>query len=152
MTRENIRSIIINNLMEAGFSFEKDGLRVQPDPFSGWRIVVVSADFEGKSPAERKSIALKGLDSLQIEWLELLTLTEQTWAGTLPLDYELDNLPLWPEALARGKMLESQANTVFPSELDEDIESPIIATFYSLRGGPFYRLGLHGTDFSSARA
>jgi MinD-like ATPase involved in chromosome partitioning or flagellar assembly len=135
MTRENIRSIIRNNLSEAGFSFEEDGLRVQPDPFSGWRIVVVSAEFEGKSPAVRKSIALKGLDSLQIEWLEFLTPTEQTWAGTLPLDSELDNLPLWPEALARGQMLESQANTVFPSELDEDIESPIIATFYSLRGG-----------------
>jgi MinD-like ATPase involved in chromosome partitioning or flagellar assembly len=135
MTRENIRSIIINNLSEAGFSIEKDGLRVQPDPFSGWRIVVISAEFEGKSPAERKNIALKGLESLPIEWRELLTPTEQTWAGTLPLDSELEDLPLWPEALARGKMLEDKANIVFPSELDDDIEPPIIATFYSLRGG-----------------
>jgi len=135
MTRENIHSIIINNLSKAGFSLEEDGLRIQPDPFSGWRIVVISAEFEGKSPAERKGIALSGLEGLQIEWLELLTPTEQTWAGTLPLDAELDNLPLWPEALAKGKMLEDKANIVFPSELDEDIESPIIATFYSLRGG-----------------
>jgi MinD-like ATPase involved in chromosome partitioning or flagellar assembly/acid stress-induced BolA-like protein IbaG/YrbA len=135
MTRENIRSIIINNLNEAGFSFKEDGLRVMPDPFSGWRIVVVSAEFEGKSSAERKNIILKGLEGLQIEWLELITPTEQEWAGSLAIDSELDNLPLWPEALARGKMLEDKANTVFPSELDEDIEPPIIATFYSLRGG-----------------
>ena len=121
MTRENIHSIIINNLSKAGFSLEEDGLRIQPDPFSGWRIVVISAEFEGKSPAERKGIALSGLEGLQIEWLELLTPTEQTWAGTLPLDAELDNLPLWPEALAKGKMLEDKANIVFPSELDEDI-------------------------------
>jgi len=134
MIGQDIRSIITTNLNDAGFSLEKEGLRVQPDPFSGWRIVVVSTGFEGKSPDERKSIALKGLRDLQIEWLELLTPTEQTWSGTLPLDSDLDDLPLWPEALARGKMLD--ANTIkFPSELDEDIEPPIIATFYSLRGG-----------------
>jgi MinD-like ATPase involved in chromosome partitioning or flagellar assembly len=134
MIGQDIRSIIEKNLNEAGFSPEKEGLRVQPDPFSGWRIVVVSAGFEGKSPKERKSLALKGLRDLQIEWLELLTPTEQIWSGTLPLDSDLEDLPLWPEALARGKMLD--ANTIkFPSELDEDIDPPIIATFYSLRGG-----------------
>ncbi|MEN8218300.1 MAG: ParA family protein [Pseudomonadota bacterium] len=134
MKGQDIRSIITKNMNDAGFSLGEEGLRVQPDPFSGWRIVIVSAGFEGKSSDERKSIALKGLGDLQIEWLELLTPTEQTWSGTLPLDSDLEDLPLWPEALARGKMLE--ANTIkFPSELDEDIEPPIIATFYSLRGG-----------------
>lgn len=135
MTGQDIRSIITTNLSDACFSVGKDGLRVQPDPFSGWRIVVISAEFDGKSPTERKNIVLKGLEGLQIEWLELLTPTEQTWAGTLPLDSELENLPLWPEALARGKMLNGANTIVFPSELDDDIEPPIIATFYSIRGG-----------------
>jgi len=102
MIGQDIRSIITKNLNDAGFSLEKEGLRVQPDPFSGWRIVIVSAGFEGKSPDERKSIALKGLGDLQIEWLELLTPTEQTWSGTLPLDSDFENLPLWPEALHGG--------------------------------------------------
>ncbi len=136
MTGQDIRSIIRQNISETGFSLGENGLRVQPDPFSGWRIVVILAEFDGKSLAERKSIALKGLEGLQIEWLELITPTEQKWSGTLPLDSDMENLPLWPEALARGKMLDEQANTiVFPSELDDDIEPPIIATFYSLRGG-----------------
>jgi len=136
MKGTEIRSMITQNLAEVGCSLEKEDLRVQPDPFAGWRIAVISADFDGKSLLERKNIALKGLEALEIEWLELLTPTEQQWVGALPLDSDLENLPFWPEALARGKKIADKINTqIFPSDLDEDIEPPIITTFYSLRGG-----------------
>lgn len=79
---------------------------------------------------------LNNLNNLKVEWLELLTPEEQAWAGKLPLDSDLNQLPLWPEALARSSdEAFSDIVPVFPSQLDEDLELPITATFYSLRGG-----------------
>jgi MinD-like ATPase involved in chromosome partitioning or flagellar assembly len=136
MKKEDISLQIRKNFESAGLRIAEDGLTVQPDPYDGWWIVVVSTDFEGKSRNERKEIALNGLEKLHIEWLELLTPEERETAGTLPGDVELDDLPLWPEALARGSLFEPGKEAVrFISDIDEDIEPPVIATFYSLRGG-----------------
>ena len=113
-----------------------DGLRVQPDPFIGWWIAVVSPNFEGMSRKERKVKTLAGLEGLQIEWLELLTPGEKELGGSLPGDIELEDLPLWPEALAQGAHFESGRESLcLLSDLDEDIPLPIVASFYSLRGG-----------------
>ncbi|WP_293107586.1 ParA family protein [Moorena sp. SIOASIH] len=113
-------------------------LRVQPDPFLGWRIAVISRGFDGKSKQERKNIALEGLKELTIQWLDLLTPEEkeQEWADSVPIDCTLENVPLWPEALARSRSGSSNPEAIlFPSDLDEDLDRPIVATFYSLRGG-----------------
>ena len=131
MNREEIHSLVVGNLSAAGVV--PDDIRVQPDPYGGWRIAVIAAGFRGKPVAERTRIALSGLDDLPIEWLDLLTPDETESAGALPLDDDLQNLPLWPESLARGAS-ETQPR-VYPSDLDEDIEPPIIVSFYSLRGG-----------------
>ncbi|NJL82145.1 MAG: CpsD/CapB family tyrosine-protein kinase [Chloroflexaceae bacterium] len=109
-------------------------LRVQPDPFIGWRIAVISPGFQGKSKEERKNLVLDGLENLTIQWLDLLTPEEKEWAGALPIDSELKDIPLWPEALARSGSIVPES-VIFPSDLDEDLERPIVATFYSLRGG-----------------
>jgi cellulose biosynthesis protein BcsQ/stress-induced morphogen len=130
MNHSEIKECIRHNMMSA--NLEIDELRVQPDPFTGWRIAVVSSGFHGKSQDERKKIVLEELEGLTIQWLDLLTPDEREWAGTLPIDSTLEDLPLWPEALARSVSTQS---VVFPSDLDEDLELPIIATFYSLRGG-----------------
>ncbi|NET56188.1 MAG: ParA family protein [Symploca sp. SIO2E6] len=131
MNHSEIKERIQQNMAKANLEVEE--LRVQPDPFTGWRIAVVSSGFTGKSQTERYPIALAGLEELTIQWLDLLTPDEQEWAGNLPLDSTLEDLPLWPEALARGSNIPQQV--VFPSDLDEDLELPIITTFYSLRGG-----------------
>ena len=134
MKRMEIRAAIEQNLQAAGWAL--DDLRVQPDPFTGWVIVIVSSGFEGKSREERKKKGLAGLDELHIELLELLTPVESEWAATLPIDSDLEDLPLWPDALARGRLAnDTPPAIVFPSDLDQDIEPPIVATFYSLRGG-----------------
>ncbi|MGK7889577.1 MAG: hypothetical protein AB4042_09605 [Leptolyngbyaceae cyanobacterium] len=130
MKYTEIKEAVQTNMSTA--NCEVVDLRVQPDAFTGWQIVVVSPAFQGKSADERRKIVLNGLDTLTIQWLELLTPEEQEWAGALPLDSPLDDLPLWPEALARSPHPET---IVFPSDLDEDLEKPIVATFYSLRGG-----------------
>jgi len=132
MNHSELKERIQNNLANANLEIED--LRLQPD-FTGWIIVVVSSGFEGKSPEQRKNIVLVGLEDISIEWIELLTPAEKAWAGSLPIDSTLEdiqNLPLWPEALARSK---NPQNVLFPSDLEEDLEPPIIATFYSLRGG-----------------
>ncbi len=135
MNHQEIKERIQLNLENANLAIQE--LRVQPAPFSGWRIAVVAAGFAGKSHEERKQIALQGLEAIEIEWLDLLTPEEREWAGVLPIDSTLEDLPLWPEALARSKNPESiePSDIVFPSDLDEDLELPIVATFYSLRGG-----------------
>ncbi|MCT7974148.1 P-loop ATPase, Sll1717 family [Laspinema olomoucense] len=135
MNHLDIKQRIRHNLSEA--HLELTDLRVQPDPFLGWRIAVISPGFQGKSTEERKKIVLTGLQDLTLQWLDLLTPQEQEWAGSLPIDSTLEDLPLWPEALARSNNPEGNhpENIVFPSDLDDDLELPIVATFYSLRGG-----------------
>jgi cellulose biosynthesis protein BcsQ/stress-induced morphogen len=130
MNYSEIKERIHQNMTHA--TLDVADLRVQPDPFSGWRIAVISSGFYGKSKEERKKIVLEGLEELTIQWLDLLTPEERKWAGSLPIDSTLEELPLWPEALARSN---SPEEIVFPSDLDDDLERPIVATFYSLRGG-----------------
>ena len=133
MTRDEIYQTIRNNLNAAGHhDFQ---VRVQPDLYEGWRIVVISAGFEGKASSERRAMAFAGLEDVMIEWDEFLTPEESEWAGQLPIDSDLTEIPLWPEALARGQRAGQVIERVFPSELDEDLDLPILVSFYSLRGG-----------------
>nr|MBC6479382.1 hypothetical protein [Hormoscilla sp. GM7CHS1pb] len=131
MNHDQIKKRIEQNMSDAHLDVAE--LRVQPDPFGGWRIAVVSADFTRKSHFERKQIALAGLSDLHLEWLDLLTPSEREWAGSLPIDSTLEEIPLWPQALARSSNLPE--DIVFPSDLEEKLERPLVATFYSLRGG-----------------
>lgn len=131
MNQEEIRQKIRLGLSRTGLTAEE--IRVQPDPYSGWRIVVICAGFEGLPQAERKHRTLHDLPDLKVQWLDVLTPDERAGAGALPLEVEPEQLPLWPQSLARGRLGTGQA--VFPSEIDEDLEPPIVTTFYSLRGG-----------------
>lgn len=134
MNQNEIKDAINRNMDKQGLKTED--VRIQPDPFEGWRIIVIASGFEGKQLYERKSLAMSGLENLKVAWLELLTPLEQEWAGSLPLDSDLKNLPLWPEALSRTKVEGQPApDIIFPSDLDEDLDRPVIVTFYSMRGG-----------------
>ena len=130
MDRETLREYIQENLREEGIS--TSDLRVQKDPYGGWNIVVISDDFEKLPIEKRKEIALDSL-SVEIEWIDLLTPQEREWAGTLPADIDVDDLPLWPEAM--GRSLDRKDELTFLSDLETDIPLPITATFYSHRGG-----------------
>src|SRR5215470_2368721 len=130
MTYNEIHEHIERNLLDAGLPFQD--IRVQPDPFRGWRVAIVSSSFAGLSSIARRERSLRGLENEIFQWVELLTPEEKEWAGDLPLDSDLESLPMWPEALARRA---SEKSVIFPSDLDEDLPRPIVATFYSLRGG-----------------
>src|SRR4051794_7711131 len=124
MTHEQLKQALSENLLSAGLRVVE--ARAQKDPHGGWRIAVVSPDFAGKTPEERKTAAFRNLD-LQVEWVDLLTPEEREWAGTLPADLDVKQLPLWPQALAAS----FDAPLQFPSDLDEDLNPPIRITFYS---------------------
>ncbi len=131
MNRDELLQAVLANL--GNVEIDAEDVRVQPDPYGGWRVAVVAGAFADQSLAQRRATVLAGLDDLDVEWIDLLTPEERVWAGDLPGDTEPEQLPLWPEALARG-VVES-APTPFPSDLDDDLEPPIVTTFYSLRGG-----------------
>ncbi len=131
MTREELLQAVRANLENA--EIQDGDIRVQPDPYGGWRIAVIAGAFAGRSSGERRATVLAGLDDLDVEWIDLLTPEEREWAGDLPGDTEPEQLPLWPEALARG--FTDPTPAPFPSDLDDDLEPPIVTTFYSLRGG-----------------
>ncbi len=132
MNRSDIRSRIDHNLATAGLTI--DDLRLQPDPFHGWHVVIVSPGFDGLSDEERRETSLQGLEGETFQWVDLLTPEEREWAGDLPLDSGLEELPMWPEALARARVVSAEM-VRFPSDLDDDLPRPIITSFYSLRGG-----------------
>ncbi len=131
MTADQIKAIVIGNMERAGLA--PGEVRVQPDPFSGWRLAILSAAFGKLTPEQRRSIVLQGLQDAELAWVDLLTPDEREWAGALPVDTDVENLPLWPEAFARARS--SERPLLFPSDLDEDPQRPIVVTFYSLRGG-----------------
>lgn len=134
MEKEQIRTLIETNL--ASNNISDASLRIQPDSYRGWRIAIITSSFEGHSYQDRRKLALDGIERLtnvEVAWLDLLTPDEQEWAGALPSPGATENAPLWPESLARART--TSPGTHYPSDLEEDLERPFVATFYSLRGG-----------------
>src|SRR3989441_6650300 len=132
MTQAEVKAHIERNLIAAGLPIED--LRVQPDIFLGWLAVVVSPGFAGMVWEKRRAIVLQGLEEEIFEWLKVLTPEEREVAGNLPLYSDLEDIPLWPEALARP-LVASEAPVVFPSDLDAALPRPIVTSFYALHGG-----------------
>ena len=80
MTQAEVKAHIERNLIAAGLPIED--LRVQPDIFLGWLIVVVSSGFAGMVWEKRLAIALQGLEEEIFQWRDLLTPEEREVAGT----------------------------------------------------------------------
>lgn len=131
MKRDEIIARINQNLDNAGIQAEK--IVVQADQYGGWNIAVISSGFEGRPKDDRKAKCLAGLDDLSTEWIELFTPQEAEWAGPLPGEIPIEELPLWPESLARGT--QEIDEILFASDLDQDLPLPLVVSFYSLRGG-----------------
>lgn len=132
MTQAEVKAHIERNLIAAGLPIED--LRVQPDIFLGWLVVVVSPGFAGMLWEKRLAIALQGLEEEIFQRRDLLTPEEREVAWNLPLDSDLEDIPMWPEALARVRVA-SEAPVLFPSDLDAALPRPIVTSFYALRGG-----------------
>jgi MinD-like ATPase involved in chromosome partitioning or flagellar assembly len=110
-------------------------IQVVADPFAGARILIISPIFATRAPTERRELVLSHIDDDQVARLELLTPEEHAFLGARDLEVsaDLDNLPLWPEALAHGEA--EQIVLHLPSQTFTSLIPPVVATFYSLRGG-----------------
>lgn len=134
MTGRELEVKIRDALSAAHLDGKQPDVRVQPDPYRGWNIAVVTDQFKPIAAAARRDMLSSVLQSVDVAWLDMLTPDEAQWAGPLPGDIEPPNLPLWPEALARASV--GPAITVtLASDLDDDLSPPLVVTFYSLRGG-----------------
>ncbi|HZU18754.1 MAG TPA: ParA family protein [Candidatus Dormibacteraeota bacterium] len=131
-SREELRARILANAARRSLRVQDQDLRVVADPYAGWRIYVVSPDFEGMPSRERREALLAGIDQSQVQWCELLTPVEAEWSGGPPREVGPEDVPMWPEALARGAI---PRPVRFASDLDQDLPLPFVVTFYSLRGG-----------------
>ena len=129
--REELEANIRKSLAKAGLSPDAATVRLQEDPYGGWRIAVITAEFQDLAPGRRRAAIQAGLGDERVAWLDALAPEEVEWAGPLPGEIEPEDLPLWPESLARTKT----PTTLLASDLDEDLPAPIVVTFYSLRGG-----------------
>ncbi|WP_411070851.1 tyrosine-protein kinase family protein [Streptomyces sp. cmx-4-25] len=109
-------------------------VRVFADPFSGIRVSVISSGFAGMTPRARREHVQALVPDANIVRYELLTPEEAIFTekelGVAPVQAEL---PLWPEALTGGRA--DKITVRFPSEDYGTLPSPVISTFYSLRGG-----------------
>lgn len=112
-----------------------DQVRVTADPFVGIRVAVISGVFTGLTPRARREHIQALVPEADIVRYELLTPAEAEFVekeelGAAP---EPTELPLWPEALANGRA--DEITVRFPSEGYGTLSTPVISTFYSLRGG-----------------
>jgi MinD-like ATPase involved in chromosome partitioning or flagellar assembly len=112
-----------------------DRVRVTADPFIGIRVVGISTVFAGMTPRARRERVQALLPEADIVRYDLLTPDEAEFTGQDELDSApvAAELPLWPEALANGRA--SEITVRFPSEDYGTLPSPVVSTFYSLRGG-----------------
>ncbi len=130
-TRDEVEAEIRGHLAAHGVCDAE--IRVQQGPFGDWIVAVIAAAFEGRAPAERRRLALGDPPTRPTAWCDVLTPDEAKVAGALPADIESDDLPLWPDRLDRDPG--DRGPVVFASDFDDDIKAPVLATFYSLRGG-----------------
>ncbi len=114
MNRDELLLTIENNLKQA--NIEPERIIVRQDPYGGWQIAVVAEGFRDIPQKKRRQTVLEKIEET-IEWIELITPEEREWIGALPGDIQIEDLPLWPETLAKGA-LENSSEVVFPSDLD----------------------------------
>lgn len=108
---------------------------VVPDP-SGLMVRVVSDDFEALNDQERRLRALAEVeagDKGEVHTWELLTPSETEWFGDLTA--EPQRVPGWPRVFDLAEESAEPTEITFASDLDDDLDSAPVVTFYSLKGG-----------------
>jgi cellulose biosynthesis protein BcsQ len=129
LSEDELRAGLDRALRSAGVEVAE--ILLHPDPFEGWRVVVIERSSSREVPASSAWLPLE-LDR-EIALLSFRAADERDDADEL-LAASLADRPLWPEALARGQLRPERAPR-FAADLNAALEPPLVATFYSLRGG-----------------
>lgn len=111
--------------------FNKAEIVVQPNSRRGLNIKIVSNEFIGLSPLNRKKKLISIISENDIEYYELLTYEENNLYGVDLIDLINEEIPFWSNVVSLSKKEELN----FVSEEDDIPEAPVIITFYSIKGG-----------------
>ncbi|WP_404956115.1 tyrosine-protein kinase family protein [Streptomyces sp. 147326] len=126
---------VIEELREAILSVLPSAeVAIVVDP-GGMVVRAVSEDFGPADEAARRQLILPAVSSDvagRVHTWELLTPSEAQWFGDLSDNQS--GVPGWQEAFDRA-MSGEPAEITFASDLDEELESAPVVTFYSLKGG-----------------
>ncbi|OXS32733.1 ParA family protein [Streptomyces sp. XY006] len=121
--REVVPAAVVHVVRDAGGLL----VRAESDSFGSW------------TPEERKSKVVSRLEDevlRQVHTWELLTPAEAEWYGDLDHADDDERVPHWTSALERANDATRTLPSVrFASDLDEDLDSAPVVTFYSLKGG-----------------
>lgn len=144
---DDLKNLLVKNLDAENIHEPCINIKKDPFIFNGWRVAVISDEFENWTESRRRKTLLQGID-FPVTWLFVGTEQERKEAGytedaleMAPNTHHPDNdnnaglpptFPLWPHALSGTK---SKTDPVYPSSLEEDLSPPLTVTFYSLRGG-----------------
>lgn len=129
LTEDELRAGLERALLAAGIDAAE--IRARPDPFGGWRVVVLEGASSVGTP-KLTSWLPPDLDR-EIALLSFRAVEDGEDVDAL-LAAQVAEQPLWPEALARGRAAAVSAPR-FAADLSLGLRPPIVTTFYSLRGG-----------------
>jgi len=119
--------------LQQEFAHADEKVVLQSNSIRGINLKVVSSRFARMSSAERHQlVASHSVPQDELAFYELLTPEENSLFGTDLKNLEPENLPFWPEAVARGAQ---EVDSRFLDEDDNEPEKPFITTFYSVKGG-----------------
>ncbi|MFJ4077194.1 P-loop ATPase, Sll1717 family [Curtobacterium sp. NPDC089991] len=120
--------------LEAFFDDVHDEVTVIPDDFRGLRLRIVSSRFRLMDKSARREAVLDIVDDEEIAALALLSPEEVDGPDDVRIERDSEDLPLWADTLAEGSASPT-LQVHLPSSRQEQLTPPIVATFYSLRGG-----------------
>lgn len=136
--------------LEEIFDSEGERVLVIRDKFAGVRLSVVSERFAALSNADRRKIILDVVPDEDIASLSLTTNSELAAEAERSSNEDaVRELPLWADSLADGGAT-PELRVNLASSQQEQLEPPIITTFYSLRGGVGRSTALTHTAFNLA--
>lgn len=138
---------VVQEALLAEFTGKEDQVHVLPGRLGGTNIRIVSSDFEGVSRGERRRRVLAIAEDRDISALTLLAPSEVGTYDDIEIDDDSPELPLWP-----GRLADAQTSTStrvhLASQEFEALTKPVVATFYSLRGGVGRTTALAQTAFA----
>lgn len=110
-----------------------DSISVQADGYGELKVEVISDELKGLSEIDRRKKLDEALGKFKASWRVLVTNEE---LEDIVRELHQNELPLWPESMARGNRdLSENSLFSFLSDSEDGYERPITTTFYSLRGG-----------------
>jgi len=126
-------------ILRSEFSSENDKIIIQPNIYKGWDLQIIAARFAGLSHIKRKELIFQilkreriNLEENDFQFIEILTPEEFELFGTDFKDLKPEDIPFWPDSIS----LAPSVTEIFSIEdTDEMIKLPLIAAFYSFKGG-----------------